>query len=45
MLVCTDGKERTASEYEHLLQLAGFRRFEFHRTNSLLDGILAYRQP
>ncbi|HEY6990955.1 MAG TPA: methyltransferase [Bryobacteraceae bacterium] len=43
MLVCTDGKERTASEYEHLLQLAGFQRFEFHRTNSLLDGILACR--
>lgn len=44
MLVCTDGKERTAGEYQQLLQLAGFRRFEFHRTNSLLDGILAHRQ-
>jgi acetylserotonin N-methyltransferase len=44
MLVCTDGRERTASEYERLLQLAGFRRFELHRTNSLVDGILAHRQ-
>jgi acetylserotonin O-methyltransferase len=44
MLVCTDGKERSASEYEALLKTAGFTRFEFHRTNSLVDGILAHRR-
>jgi len=43
MLVCTDGKERTATEYEQLLQAAGFARFELHRTGSLVDGILAHR--
>jgi acetylserotonin O-methyltransferase len=43
MLVCTDGKERTAGEYEHLLTAAGFANYQFHRTNSLLDGILAHR--
>jgi len=41
MLVCTDGKERTASEYEQLLTAAGFANFQFHRTGSLVDGILA----
>ena len=43
MLVCTDGKERTAGEYEHLLTAAGFANYQFHRTNSLVDGILAHR--
>jgi acetylserotonin O-methyltransferase len=44
MLVCTDGKERTATEYEALLKTASFIRFEFHRTKSLVDGILAHRR-
>jgi acetylserotonin O-methyltransferase len=43
MLVCTDGKERTASEYEHLLTAAGFANFQFHRTGSLVDALLATR--
>ena len=41
MLVCTDGKERTASEYEHLLKPAGFASVQFHRTGPLVDAILA----
>lgn len=41
MLVCTDGKERTASEYKQLLTAAGFANFQFHRTGSLVDAILA----
>jgi acetylserotonin O-methyltransferase len=41
MLVCTDGKERTASEYEQLLTAAGFANFQIHRTGSLVDAILA----
>src|SRR5579884_3860544 len=32
MLVCTDGRERTAAEYRDLLQAAGFSEVRFHRT-------------
>jgi acetylserotonin N-methyltransferase len=41
MLVCTEGKERTLSEYEALLRGVGFRRVEGRRTNSPLDAVLA----
>jgi acetylserotonin O-methyltransferase len=41
MLVCTDGKERTAAEYRALLLSAGFAQVEFRRTGSLVDAILA----
>jgi acetylserotonin N-methyltransferase len=43
MLVCTDGKERTVTEYEHLLKPAGFTSVQFHRTGPLVDAILAQR--
>jgi acetylserotonin N-methyltransferase len=43
MLVCTDGKERTATEYEQLLKPAGFANVQFHRTGPLVDAILAHR--
>jgi acetylserotonin N-methyltransferase len=41
MLVCTDGRERTESEYSALLQAAGFSTVQFRRTGSLVDAILA----
>jgi acetylserotonin N-methyltransferase len=41
MLVCTDGKERTASEYLNLLTAAGFSSVDFRRTDWLVDAILA----
>ncbi len=41
MLVCTEGKERTAAEYRALLESAGFTTVDFRRTGSLVDAILA----
>jgi acetylserotonin O-methyltransferase len=41
MLICTEGQERSASEYEALLREAGFSTIEVARTSVPLDGILA----
>jgi acetylserotonin N-methyltransferase len=41
MLLVTEGKERTPSEYTALLREAGFAEVEFARTHSPLDAILA----
>jgi acetylserotonin N-methyltransferase len=41
MLVCTEGKERTASEYESLTRAAGFKDFEIVRTGQPVDAMLA----
>ncbi len=41
MLICTEGKERTAAEYEALLRSAGFRTVEARRTGLALDATLA----
>jgi acetylserotonin O-methyltransferase len=41
MLICTEGKERSATEYKTLLREAGFQDFEIVRTNVPLDCILA----
>jgi acetylserotonin O-methyltransferase len=41
MLVCTDGKERTFSEYRELLEAAGFAKVDYRRTGSVLDAVLA----
>lgn len=41
MLVCTEGKERSASEYRTLLVEAGFQSVQFAITDLPLDGILA----
>lgn len=41
MLTCTEGKERTLSEYESLLRQVGFNRVVGCRTPSPLDAILA----
>ncbi len=43
MLVCTEGKERTASEYEALTRAAGFRRFESRSTGQPVDAMLAVK--
>ncbi|MFN8006157.1 MAG: class I SAM-dependent methyltransferase [Terriglobia bacterium] len=41
MLVCTEGKERTASEYKTLATMAGFRSFQHRRTGQPVDAMLA----
>jgi acetylserotonin N-methyltransferase len=41
MLVVTEGRERSASEYEALTKAAGFRGFRFHRTGQPVDVMLA----
>jgi acetylserotonin O-methyltransferase len=43
MLVCTEGKERTLSEYERLLNRVGFRDVQGCRTLSPLDAVLAIK--
>lgn len=41
MLVCTEGRERSAAEYRALLEEAGFRDVEARRTGTPLDAVLA----
>ena len=41
MLLCTEGKERTQSEYRGLLENAGFRNVQSRITGSTLDAVLA----
>lgn len=43
MLVCTEGRERTLSEYRKLLEDAGFRNVEGKFTGAPLDAIFALR--
>jgi acetylserotonin N-methyltransferase len=43
MLICTEGKERSVSEYEALLREAGFSSFQVVKTAVPLDGILALK--
>ena len=43
MLVCTDGKERTFTEYRTLLEAAGFTSVDFRRTGSLIDAVFAVK--
>jgi acetylserotonin N-methyltransferase len=43
MLTCTEGKERTLSEYESLLRRVGFGDVLGCRTASPLDGVLAIK--
>lgn len=43
MLTCTEGKERTLSEYEVLLRHAGFTEVAGCRTNSPLDAVIAFK--
>jgi len=44
MLVCTEGKERTLSEYATLLKQAGFAQVDGRRTGSFLDAVLAFKE-
>ncbi|XP_052004470.1 acetylserotonin O-methyltransferase-like [Xyrauchen texanus] len=41
MLVQTEGRERTGSEYTSLLTAAGFTNVQIHRTGKIYDAILA----
>jgi acetylserotonin O-methyltransferase len=43
MLVCTEGKERSLSEYRRLLEDAGFVNVQGHMTGCPLDAIIAFR--
>jgi acetylserotonin N-methyltransferase len=43
MLVCTEGRERTLSQYEELLRRAGFADVRGRRTDAPLDAVLALK--
>ena len=43
MLVCTEGKERTLSEYAALLRQAGFEQVQGHKTGAPLEAVLAVK--
>ena len=43
MLICTEGRERTAEEYASLLKAAGFRSVESRVTGTPLDATLAIK--
>lgn len=44
MLVCTEGKERTLTEYRELLEASGFEDVRGVRTGKAVDAILARRK-
>lgn len=43
MLAQTNGRERTAAEYEALLKAAGFGQVDARRTGAYLDAVIAYK--
>ena len=43
MLIVTEGRERSASQYEALLRAAGFSKVDSRRTGTPLDVILAIK--
>jgi acetylserotonin N-methyltransferase len=43
MLVCTEGRERTLSEYSALLRDAGFENVQARVTGAPLDAVMASR--
>lgn len=43
MLVCTEGKERSCSEYRDMCVAAGFHSVECRRTGTVLDAVLALK--
>jgi len=45
MLIVTEGKERSLSDYTRLLRRAGFSRVDGVRTGAYLDAILAVKGP
>jgi len=44
MLICTEGRERTLSEYRELLEAAGFRDVQGRITGAPLDAVLALKE-
>lgn len=44
MLVCTEGKERSAAEYRSLLQDVGFAEVQSRETGSVVDAVLALKR-
>ncbi|WP_321472428.1 methyltransferase [uncultured Paludibaculum sp.] len=44
MLICTEGRERTATEYQALLESCCFTRVEARRTGAPLDAVLAFKK-
>lgn len=44
MLVCTEGRERTAAAYTELLEAAGFRAVRVCRTASPLDAVMGVKK-
>jgi acetylserotonin O-methyltransferase len=44
MLTCTEGKERTLTEYEQLLTQAGFQDVIGCRTSSIIDVVMAFKR-
>ncbi len=44
MLVCTEGRERTSSEYRELLESCGFERVEARRTGAPVDAVMAFKK-
>ncbi len=44
MLTCTEGKERTLTEYESLLNKAGFRDVIGCRTSTVIDVVMAWKR-
>jgi acetylserotonin O-methyltransferase len=44
MLACAEGKERTLSEYEGLLETVGFTQVRACRTSSPLDAVMAIKR-
>lgn len=43
MLICTEGRERTAAEYEALARKAGFREVRTAKTGGAVDAVLAVK--
>jgi acetylserotonin N-methyltransferase len=43
MLVCTEGKERTLTEFRVLLESAGFTEVRGHITGAPLDAVFAVK--
>jgi acetylserotonin N-methyltransferase len=43
MLLCTEGQERSPSEYENLTRAAGFSSFDYRRTGQPVDVMLALK--
>lgn len=45
MLICTEGRERPVAQYEALLRDAGFLQVDSRQTGTVLDAVLARKQP